>query len=89
MAEAIRERCIALVPALKDATVLEHKVGLRPGRKEVRLELEPLANNRAVIHNYGHGGAGFTLSWGCAAEVADRAEAYVDSTSPTAGKRGA
>ncbi|HMB89400.1 MAG TPA: FAD-dependent oxidoreductase [Rhodothermales bacterium] len=75
-AEAIRERCIALVPALKDATVLEHKVGLRPGRKEVRLDLEPLAGDRAVIHNYGHGGAGFTLSWGCAAEVADRAEAF-------------
>jgi len=44
-------------------------VGLRPGRKSVRLEKEtiPLASGRLrVVHNYGHGGAGLTLAWGCA-----------------------
>ncbi len=46
------------------------KVGLRPFRNSgVRLELEKLGDGRSVIHNYGHGGAGFTLSWACAEEV--------------------
>lgn len=59
----------ALVPGLADATVLEHLVGLRPGRAAVRLERERLADGQVVIHNYGHGGGGVTLSWGCAEDV--------------------
>jgi D-amino-acid oxidase len=52
--------------------VLAERVGLRPFRKSgVRLERDHTAAGRAVIHNYGHGGAGFTLSWGCAREVLD------------------
>lgn len=59
-------------------TVLEQRVGIRPFRKPgVRLERGELADHRPVIHNYGHGGSGFTLSWGCATEVA--ALANVDS----------
>jgi D-amino-acid oxidase len=50
--------------------VLAERVGLRPFRKSgVRLERCCLRDGRTVIHNYGHGGAGFTLSWGCAREV--------------------
>jgi D-amino-acid oxidase len=50
--------------------VLRERVGLRPFRKSgVRLECEKLRDGRAIIHNYGHGGSGFTLSWGCAVEV--------------------
>jgi D-amino-acid oxidase len=67
---AIIERCWDLVPALRGARVLEHVVGLRPGRSTVRLEEdEPLSSGARVVHNYGHGGAGVTLSWGCAREV--------------------
>jgi len=52
--------------------VLTERVGLRPFRKSgVRLERDKLRDGRTVIHNYGHGGAGFTLSWGCANEVDD------------------
>jgi D-amino-acid oxidase len=68
-AAAILERCAALEPRLAEAEVLEHKVGLRPGRKEIRLEREDVAHGPPRIHNYGHGGSGVTLSWGCAEET--------------------
>lgn len=68
-AAAIRQRCARLVPEVADAPVLAHRAGIRPCRTTVRLEAETVGGTR-VIHNYGHGGAGVTLSWGCADEVA-------------------
>ncbi len=70
----ILRKCDVLEPKLKDAEVLDVRVGLRPGRSEVRLEIEDISPNCTIIHNYGHGGAGFTLSWGCAEEVVKLAE---------------
>jgi D-amino-acid oxidase len=67
-ARGILERAARLLPPGTQVQVLEHRVGLRPGRPSVRLELEQ-AGSRRLIHNYGHGGAGVTLSWGCAEEV--------------------
>jgi D-amino-acid oxidase len=56
------------------AILLRERVGLRPCRKSgVRLAAERLRDGRPVIHNYGHGGAGFTLSWGCAQTVLELA----------------
>ena len=50
--------------------VLAERVGLRPFRKSgVRLDRGRLGDGRSVLHNYGHGGSGFTLSWGCANKV--------------------
>lgn len=66
VAAAILRRATALVPALADARVLRHKVGLRPARGDVRL-----AREGRVVHCYGHGGAGVTVSWGCADDVVD------------------
>jgi D-amino-acid oxidase len=69
---SIIERCKKLQPALdglREEDILDVKVGLRPGREKVRLEFESVSNRCGVIHNYGHGGTGFTLSWGCAEEV--------------------
>lgn len=66
---AIIERCAVHEPALRTARVVSEAVGLRPGRPEVRLEAEPGPHGSLVIHNYGHGGAGVTLSIGCAEEV--------------------
>lgn len=70
---AILARARALVPALADAPIVSRAVGLRPGRTAVRLErcdgLDPAA--RPVVACYGHGGAGVTMSWGCADEAAE------------------
>ncbi|MCY7402764.1 MAG: FAD-binding oxidoreductase [Nocardioides sp.] len=66
VADEILDRATALVPALEGARVIRHKVGLRPGRPAVRVE-----RVGAVVHCYGHGGAGVTLSWGCAAAVVE------------------
>ena len=52
------------MPEVGQAKVLRHQVGLRPVRPQVRLE-----RVGDVVHCYGHGGAGVTLSWGCADEV--------------------
>ncbi|MFD4528203.1 FAD-dependent oxidoreductase [Streptomyces sp. NPDC058470] len=69
-AAEIVERCAALRPEVAGARVLGHRVGLRPVRGAVRLEREPLPDGRVLVHNYGHGGAGVTVAWGCAREAA-------------------
>ena len=68
--EAILEKCGAIIPEIKDAEIIEDLVGLRPGRTEVRVEKEHV-RGRPLVHNYGHGGSGVTLSWGCADEVVE------------------
>ena len=71
-AAAILRRCSALEPRLAGAEVLGHGVGLRPGRPEVRLGREAgdgQDGQPLLVHNYGHGGSGVTLSWGCAEEA--------------------
>ncbi len=60
----------SLYPEFKDSVVIKEKAGLRPVRDEVRLEVEEIGG-RFVVHNYGHGGAGYTLSWGCANDVVE------------------
>lgn len=65
---AILDRARRLVPELADAPIVSRGVGLRPGRAEVRLERAEL-DGRTVVCCYGHGGAGVTLSWGCADDV--------------------
>lgn len=68
VAAEILARAARLVPEVAGARVLSHKVGLRPARPTVRLERDD--GDARVVHCYGHGGAGVTLSWGCAEEVA-------------------
>ncbi len=72
---AMYKRCCEFMPALENAEIDAAepvRVGLRPVRpRNVRLETE--AGTR-IVHNYGHGGSGVTLSWGCALEVVERVE---------------
>jgi D-amino-acid oxidase len=70
---ALLERAADVVPQLGRAEVAGLRVGLRPARPSVRLEAERRATDedadRVVVHCYGHGSHGFTLSWGCADDV--------------------
>lgn len=82
---AIVRRCVAMLPELRAAHVLAHRVGLRPMRSGgVRLETDQsaLAGRARLIHNYGHGGAGITLAWGCADAVAALATAGLAAEAP-------
>ena len=63
----IIQDCAKLCPAVADLEIIDTYVGLRPARPTVRLEREA---GTKIIHNYGHGGSGYTISWGCAEEVA-------------------
>ncbi|XP_052352526.1 D-aspartate oxidase isoform X4 [Oncorhynchus keta] len=68
----ILERCSSLEPSLSRARVLGESVGLRPSRKNVRVEREMVllgSRQVPVVHNYGHGGWGVSLSWGTALEA--------------------
>ncbi|MEM8922646.1 MAG: FAD-dependent oxidoreductase [Actinomycetota bacterium] len=56
-------------PALASAPSIGVNAGVRPHRSAVRVEATSLPDGRTLIHNYGHGGSGLTLSWGSADEV--------------------
>lgn len=86
---AIREmlaRAVKFLPALADAerdTADPLRVGLRPFRTAgARVEAQ---NGARIVHNYGHGGAGITLSWGCAEQAADIAHAIMVGDSAPGG----
>jgi len=70
----IIEGCIALEPSLKEAELICEWVGLRPGRTQLRVEREDKTvkgRKMTILHNYGHGGSGLTLFYGCALKIAD------------------
>jgi D-amino-acid oxidase len=69
IAAAIVERCSRIYPAIAGSEILGHRVGIRPTRPEVRLAQVNLGGGRHLVHNYGHGGSGVSLSWGCADDV--------------------
>lgn len=75
----MRERCEAFLPGLRNARVdptYPLAQGLRPFRqRNVRVERElrcvPGSDRPSrIVHSYGQGGAGWSLSFGCAGDVA-------------------
>ncbi|EGZ07289.1 hypothetical protein PHYSODRAFT_528544, partial [Phytophthora sojae] len=79
--EGVWERSCRLWPEVRNSKVIAKMAGLvgrlRPGRAGgVRLEMEPAPTRRGavLVHNYGHGGSGHTLHWGCAQEVVELAK---------------
>ncbi|MFE7458972.1 FAD-dependent oxidoreductase [Streptomyces sp. NPDC057554] len=70
-AREIVARCARVRPEIAGARVLGHRVGLRPVREGgVRIGAEALPGGGLLVHNYGHGGAGVTVAWGCARAAA-------------------
>lgn len=62
--------------SLKDTADLTCLVGyryIRSKKEGLRLDHETISGKK-VFHNYGHGGAGVTLSWGCALNIAGQIE---------------
>ncbi|WKX92434.1 hypothetical protein Q1695_010452 [Nippostrongylus brasiliensis] len=67
-------RYLKLQPSFKNVKILDNFVGLRPGRSAVRVDAEERTTSKGTtykaVHNYGHGGTGFTLGWGTAVHAA-------------------
>jgi D-amino-acid oxidase len=64
--QRLLQNAFEVFPQLKKLQVTGSWAGIRPYRDTVRVEREPAKN---IIHNYGHGGSGFTLAFGCAETV--------------------
>ncbi|XP_060062714.1 D-aspartate oxidase-like [Ylistrum balloti] len=78
--QGILDRCLQLWPALKGANVIGDWVGLRPMRTPIRLEKEIVRLPEGmlkVVHNYGHGANGVTLSWGTAVEATEMVKDFL------------
>lgn len=57
--------CTPLAPVLADESrIIRTMAGLRPYRRQGFVVRQEQLGEKRLIHNYGHGGGGITLSWG-------------------------
>ncbi|XP_068437237.1 D-aspartate oxidase [Clinocottus analis] len=85
--KSILERCGGLEPSVAKARVVGEWVGLRPSRRNPRVEREVVqlrGRGVPVVHNYGHGGWGVTLAWGTAMDALGLVRRCLQETSPRA-----
>ena len=59
--------------------IIREVVGLRPFRSEGFVVEAERLGQKLLVHNYGHGGAGVTLSWGTASQAADIARDFIQT----------
>jgi glycine/D-amino acid oxidase-like deaminating enzyme len=83
LAQTIATRPISPVKLSRDRIIREI-VGLRPYRSEGYVVAAEKMGTKLLVHNYGHGGAGITLSWGTAEQAVDLIR---DLPTPTAKQR--
>lgn len=70
----VRKRPVQLVPpTLSWNRIIRTTVGLRPHRDGGFVLRAEKLGEKTIVHNYGHGGAGMSLAWGCGVLVADLA----------------
>lgn len=65
-----RPSCLVPVKVSRDRLIRE-MVGLRPYRASGFVVRRESIGSKTLVHNYGHGGAGITLSWGTSRMAAD------------------
>jgi D-amino-acid oxidase len=77
-APATPRRPMVQLPLVKISAerVIRQTVGLRPHRPSGFVLKAGKLDGKTIIHNYGHGGSGMSLSWGTAAMAADMALAH-------------
>ena len=60
-----RSGCTPLAPVIADQNrVIRTMAGLRPYRRQGFVARQEQLGEKRLVHNYGHGGGGITLSWG-------------------------
>ena len=68
--------------------IIRTTVGLRPYRPEGFVVETERLGSKLLVHNYGHGGAGMTLSWGTASLAVDLARDFIHQEDTLRNRRG-
>src|SRR5688572_17358424 len=70
---------------MSPARVIRHVAGLRPFRRSGFRVAAESWGDKTIVHNYGHGGGGVSLSWGTAALALELARATTHRTAAVVG----